>query len=70
MRTEGQIGPDVNLDAVRAAVGGMAEGLWRDQVVAGRSGLKANYTFDDIQKVLEILIAGLQEPAVPRAKAS
>ena len=70
MRTEGQIRTDVNLDAVRSAVIGMAEGLWRDQVVADRSELRIEYNFDDVQKVLEILIAGLAEPAMPRAKAS
>ena len=69
MRTEGQIRPDVNLDAVRAAVVGMAEGLWRDQVVADRSELRADYSFDDVQKVLEILIGAFQDP-LRQAKAS
>ena len=39
MRNEGQISPDVNLDALRAAIVGLAEGLWRDRVVAERSEL-------------------------------
>ena len=69
MRTEGQIRADVNLDAVRAAVVGMAEGMCRDQVVAGRSEMRANYGFDDIQKVLEILIGAFQDP-LRHAKAS
>ena len=69
MRTEGQIRPDVNLDAVRAAIVGMAEGMWRDQVVAGRSELRANYGFDDMQKVLEILIGAFQDP-LRHARAS
>lgn len=70
MRNEGQIRPDVNLDAVRAAIIGMAEGLWRDQVVAKRSELHANYGFEDIRQVLEIVIGAFQEPVVQHAKAS
>ena len=70
MRNEGQIRLDVNLDAVRAAVVGMAEGLWRDQVVADRSELPAAYSFEDVHKVLELLIGAFQEPAYRQAKAS
>jgi TetR/AcrR family fatty acid metabolism transcriptional regulator len=70
MRNEGQIRSDVNLDAVRAAVVGMAEGLWRDQVIADRSELPAKYSFDDIHTVLELLIGALQEPGYRQAKAS
>ena len=70
MRNEGQLRQDVNLDAVRAAVIGMAEGLWRDQVVAKRSELRANYGVDDVRKVMEILIGAFQEPAYRQAKAS
>jgi hypothetical protein len=33
MRAEGMIGPDLNLDAVRAAILGFAEGLWRDHIM-------------------------------------
>lgn len=70
MRNEGQLRADVNLDAVRAAVIGMAEGLWRDQVVATRSELRANYGVDDVRKVMGILIGAFQEPAYRQAKAS
>lgn len=70
MRNEGQLRADVNLDAVRAAVIGMAEGLWRDQVVAKRSELRANYGVDDVRKVMGILIGAFQEPAYRQAKAS
>jgi AcrR family transcriptional regulator len=69
MRNEGQIRSDVNLDAVRAAIVGMAEGMWRDQVLAGRSEMRANYGFDDMQKVMEILIGAFQDP-LRNAKAS
>jgi len=70
MRTEGQIRRDLNLDAVHAAVIGLADGLWRDQIVANRAGMASNYNFDDIQKVLEILIGSFEEPPAQRAKAS
>jgi AcrR family transcriptional regulator len=69
MQNEGQIRQDVNLDAVRAAIVGMAEGMWRDQVIAGRSEMRANYGFDDMEKVLEILIGAFQDP-LQHAKAS
>jgi len=70
MRNEGQLRTDVNLDAVRAAIIGMSEGLWRDQVVANRSQMRANYNFEDVRKVLEILIGSFQEPPFRQAKAS
>jgi AcrR family transcriptional regulator len=70
MRNEGQIRPDINLQAVRAAIIGMAEGLWRDQVVANRSDLRADYGFDDVRQVMELLIGAFQEPHFQHAKAS
>ena len=69
MQNEGQIRRDVNLDAVLAAIVGMAEGMWRDQVIAGRSEMRANYSFHDMEKVLEILIGAFQDP-LQHAKAS
>jgi TetR/AcrR family transcriptional repressor of uid operon len=56
MRDRGQIRPDVNLQAVRAAFIGMTEGMLRDQVVAKRSQFIADYNFDDVRKVLEVLV--------------
>jgi AcrR family transcriptional regulator len=70
MRNEGLLRGDINLSAVRSAIVGMAEGMWRDQVVADRSGMRPEFGFDDVQSVLEVLIVGLQEPAVQHAKAS
>jgi AcrR family transcriptional regulator len=70
MRNEGQIRRDLNLDAVRAAIIGMAEGLWRDQVVATRSELRASYGFEDVRTVLEIMVGAFQEPAYRQARAS
>jgi AcrR family transcriptional regulator len=69
MRTEGQVRHDVNLDALRSAIIGMCEGMWRDQVVSGRSELRAEYNFDDVQKVLEIVVGAFQDP-LRHAKAS
>lgn len=65
MRTEGQLRPDINLEAVRSACVGMIEGMLRDQVVAQRSELRANYDFADVRKVLEVLV-----PAVSRERIS
>jgi AcrR family transcriptional regulator len=70
MRNEGQIRRDLNLDAVRAAIIGMAEGLWRDQVIATRSELRASYGFEDVRTVLEIMVGAFQEPAYRQARAS
>jgi AcrR family transcriptional regulator len=60
MRNRGQVRADVNLQAVRAAFIGMTEGLLRDQVVAKRSELVANYSFDDVRMVLEILLSAFR----------
>ena len=70
MRTEGQIRSDLNLDAVRAAILGFADGLWRDQIVATRAGIRSSYSFDDIQKVMELLLDAFGDPPAQRAKAS
>ena len=70
MRTEGFIRPDLNLDAVRAAILGFADGLWRDQIIASRAGIASNYGFDDIQKVLELLLEVFQEQPARHARAS
>jgi AcrR family transcriptional regulator len=56
MRERKLIRTDVNLDAMRAALIGLTDGLVREQVVAGRSDARANYTFDDIRKMLEVLV--------------
>ena len=70
MRTEGLIRSDLNLDAVRAAILGFADGLWLDQVIARRAGMLSNYGFDDVTKMLELLIEFFQEVPAQRAKAS
>jgi AcrR family transcriptional regulator len=56
MRSLDQIRPDLNLDALRAGLLGMAEGMLRDQVVAHRSNFRVDYNFDDIRQVLAALI--------------
>jgi len=70
MRSEGQIRADLNLDAVRAAFIGIADGLWRDQIVANRAGIPSRYNLDDIQTVLELLVGAFQEPPAQQARAS
>jgi TetR/AcrR family transcriptional regulator, fatty acid metabolism regulator protein len=67
MRAQGQISPDVNLDAVRAAFVGMTAGLLRDQVLAQRSEFQASYGSDDLRRVLRALLSafaseGLRQP--------
>ncbi|HME57737.1 MAG TPA: hypothetical protein VKF63_05320, partial [Terracidiphilus sp.] len=67
MRDKGQIRSDVNLEAVRAAFIGMTEGLVSDQVLAQRSAFHASYSFEDLKKVLGMLVSafvdeGLQQP--------
>jgi AcrR family transcriptional regulator len=59
MRDEQQIRADINLDALRAGLMGMAEGLLRDQVVARRSDYPVDYNFDDVRKVLGAIIPAL-----------
>jgi AcrR family transcriptional regulator len=56
MRSQQQIRADVNLGALRAGLLGMAEGLLREQVVARRSDFPLDYSFDDVRKVLEVLM--------------
>jgi hypothetical protein len=60
----------VNLEAVRAAYIGMIEGLLRDQVVAKRSAVHANYGLDDVRKVLGILIPAFNAGSLQEVKAS
>lgn len=59
MRNHQQIRPDVNLEAVRAALIGMVESLLRDQVVARRSDLRASYNFEDVRQLLHVLVPAL-----------
>ncbi len=56
MRNRNQIRSDVNLDALRAGFLGMAEGLLREQVVAHRSDSHMDYNFDDIRKLLGMMV--------------
>ena len=59
MQRQGQIRPGLKLDAVRAALLGATEGLVRDRVVAERSELRADYAFDDIKRLLEMLVPAI-----------
>jgi TetR/AcrR family transcriptional regulator, repressor for uid operon len=69
MRDQGQIRADLHLDAVRSAIMGMTEALLRDQVVARRSELRADYHSADIRKMLDILIPSLSAESARPLKA-
>jgi len=69
MRRRGQIGADISLEAVRAAVIGMTEGLLRDPVVARRSGTPAHYNFEDMRKTLGVLLGAFDSNGSQPAKA-
>ena len=64
MRGHEQIRSDLNLEAVRAALIGTVESLLRDQIVATRSELRADYGFDDVKRLLEVLVLALRSEAV------
>ena len=68
MRERKLIRGDVNLDAMRAGLIGLADGLVREQVVAGRSDAPANYSFDDIRKMLEVLVPAFGADTVQRLR--
>ena len=70
MRSLDQIRSDVNLDALRAGLMGMAEGLLRDQVVARRSDFRLDYSFDDVRKVLAVLVPAFGTTSVHPLKVA
>ena len=59
MRDQGQLSPDLNMAAVRAAFIGMTEGLLRDQILAQRSEFQPSYSMEDLKKVLGMLVSSL-----------
>ncbi len=69
MRSQEQIRPDLNLEAVRSAFIGMVESMLRDQVVARRSELRAGYSFDDVRRLLEVLVPALGGEAPRRSNS-
>ena len=70
MREKGQMRADIKLDAVRAALIGMTEGLVREQVVAKRSEVRADYNVDDVRKVLGILVPACGTSGAPATKTA
>jgi AcrR family transcriptional regulator len=58
MREQGKVRPELNLRVVRTALVGMVEGLLREQVVAARSGARAGFDFDDVNRWLESVVPG------------
>jgi AcrR family transcriptional regulator len=59
LHDQGQISPDLNLEAVRAAFIGMTEGLLRDRILAQRSEFQASYSSEDLKKVLGTMVSSL-----------
>jgi AcrR family transcriptional regulator len=69
MRNQGQVRSDVNLEAVRAAFIGMTHGLLRDQVLAERSEFHADYSFEDLKRVLEAFVSSFAGERLQPLKA-
>jgi TetR/AcrR family transcriptional regulator, repressor for uid operon len=59
MHERKQIRTDLNLEAVRSALLGVAESLMRDQVIARRSDLRAAYSFDEARRLMQVLVPAL-----------
>jgi len=59
MRAQEQIRPELNPQALRAALIAIPEGLLRELVVANRSDFRAEYSFDDMQRLLESVVPAL-----------
>jgi len=59
MKDSGQGPADLNLEALRAALIGMTEGLLSDQVLAQRSEFRAQYSMEDLRKVLGVFVSSL-----------
>ncbi len=70
MRGQNKIRADVNLEAVRAALIGMVESLVRDQVIARRSDLRADYSFDDVVRLLHMLVPALTSNSAAPVKSA
>jgi AcrR family transcriptional regulator len=69
MRNQGYLRADANLDAMRAAILGMAEGLVREPVLARRTERRADYNFEDIRRVLQTMVLALASEAAPTLSA-
>lgn len=59
MKAAGQVREDVNLEAVRSAISGMAEGMVRDQVLARREGYPAHFSAKELRHVLDVFVDSL-----------
>lgn len=68
MRNEKQIPGEINVDALRAALIGLAEGLLREQVVANRADSHMTYTFDDVRKLLAVIVPAIGNESVQRLR--
>jgi AcrR family transcriptional regulator len=56
MRDGGQLRPDLNVQAVRSVLIGAYEGLLRDRILAERGKYPADYSSEDLRKVLRVVL--------------
>ena len=56
MRDGGQFRPDLNVQAVRSVLIGAYEGLLRDRILAERGKYPADYSSEDLRKVLRLVL--------------
>jgi hypothetical protein len=56
MRAAGQIRADLNTRAIRAALIGLTEGALRDQLLAERAGLPAEFTAANVGDLVDALV--------------
>jgi AcrR family transcriptional regulator len=62
MQANGELRPGLRPAAVRSGLIGVCEGMLRDQLLARRFGFEAGYNTDDMQKVLDTVLAAVLAP--------
>ena len=62
MRTQGELGPGLNPQAVRSALIGSVEGMLRDQVLAKRTGYPAAYSLEEVREIFRRALAAFLVP--------
>ena len=62
MRTQGELRPGLNPQAVRSALIGSVEGMLRDQVLAKRTGYPATYSLEEIREIFRRSLAAFLTP--------
>ena len=62
MRTQGELRPGLNPQAVRSALIGSVEGMLRDQVLAKRTGYPAAYSLEEVREIFRRALAAFLVP--------